>query len=433
MLTQLTESLWGDEAFSAMAVQKPFGEMVGVVMKDTAPPLFYVLGATWGRLFGFSEISLRSLSLLLILGASLFAGLIVYHLQKDKKTAILVSLLAFLTPFLEPFAFEWRMYALLAFTTVGSIYFFVKRSWVGYVLFTTAALYTHHFALFTLASQGIWYLMAEFDWKKPKTYLSQLKPFIAVLLLYTFWLYPMYLQIKRVQGSGFWLGIPKVRDLVNLLYQFLVGGVAEKFRPVSTLVIGLLLLFKSWKKVGRGFVELLILFLGPVFIAYAVSHAVTPVFYDRYLLATAIGMAVLIGLGVKQQLRVLLIALVIFYGVISFGQFTHPKKNPFRDLAKVVASEITTKDSLININGASHHLWESKYYGIPAPIYNPGQPLPLYVGTAQMTDSDVIKSLPTTKRIGTISDRDERVSLPGYHDTSTQVFGNLKFMWWEKK
>ena len=34
------ESLWGDEGFSAIAVQKDFLPMLSVVMKDTAPPLF---------------------------------------------------------------------------------------------------------------------------------------------------------------------------------------------------------------------------------------------------------------------------------------------------------------------------------------------------------------------------------------------------------
>jgi len=44
--------------------------------------------------------------------------------------------------------------------------------------------------------------------------------------------------------------------------------------------------------------------------------------------------------------------------------------------------------------GAAHHLWESKYYGIFGPIYTPDGPLPLYVGTAQMTEEDTIDNLP---------------------------------------
>ena len=161
MLTLLNESLWGDEGFSALAVMKPFGEMLGVVMRDTAPPGFYVVGYLWTRIFGSSEIALRSLSLLLMMGAAVFAGLIVKEITKNKWQGVLVGLLAFLSPFTFTFAFEWRMYALLTFATIGSVYFFVTRKWKGYIVMTVLALYTHHLALFTMAVQGLWFLIDE--------------------------------------------------------------------------------------------------------------------------------------------------------------------------------------------------------------------------------------------------------------------------------
>ena len=124
-----TESLWGDEAFSAMAVKLPLGEMIGVVMKDTAPPLFYLLGFFWQRLTGGSEIGLRSLSLILVLMAGFFAGLTVFELGKSRVNGLLAFLLTILSPFLFTFAFEWRMYALLSATiTMSSYAFLTKRS-----------------------------------------------------------------------------------------------------------------------------------------------------------------------------------------------------------------------------------------------------------------------------------------------------------------
>jgi len=431
-MTQLTESLWGDECFSAIAVQKPFGEMMNVVMKDTAPPLFYILGTLWGRIFGFWEISLRTLSFLLVFGAAFFSALIIYHLQKSKKLAVLVGLLSLTIPFLEPFAFEWRMYALLTFTIMGSAYFFLKRSWTLYILFTAAALYTHHFALFTLLSQGVWFLISEFNWKKPKTYLSQLKPFLIVGALYLPWLYPMYRQIKMVQSGGFWLEAPTLKELADLMSKFFTGGVEKSLRLPVAVTAGILLLFKDWKRVSKSFLELLFVFVGPMLLSFIVSYLVTPVFYDRYLLATTVGFTILIGLGTKKYFQVLLLALVILYGVISFNQFTHPQKAPFRNLAESVKSQLEEGDFLINHNGRAHHLWESKYYGIPAPIYNPGEPLPFYVGTAQMSDDDTIRVLPDVKRIGVISDLGEDVNLPGYHKTTSKKFDNLEFSWWGK-
>src|SRR5580700_618434 len=37
------QPLWRDEAFTALAVQRPLGSMMDVVRNDSAPPLFYLV------------------------------------------------------------------------------------------------------------------------------------------------------------------------------------------------------------------------------------------------------------------------------------------------------------------------------------------------------------------------------------------------------
>jgi len=433
-MNQLTESLWGDEGFSAMAVQKPFFEMLGVVMRDTAPPLFYILGFVWTRIFGTSELALRSLSLLLIAGTAVFAGLIVYQVQKRKLLATLVGLLTFFTPFLEPFAFEWRMYALLVFTVSGSVYFFVVRKWRLYVFFTLAALYTHHFALFTLAGEGIWFLLTEFNWKRPKTYFSQLWPFFLIGLLYLPWLYPLYLQTVRVKSGGFWLSKPTFKNLTDLFSGFFAGVEKAWYKILLPLVGVILLLAKEWRKIITKFGEILFIFSAPVWLSFLVSYLVTPVFYDRYLLSVSVGIAVLLGMGLKKKFLPLLAGLVVFSAFLSLQRFTHPAKRPFRELAAFVKQEKKAEDFLINYNGQAHHLWESKYYGLEAPIYSPAGPLPLYVGTAQMTEKDTVETLVEVKgRLGVISSEPrEKIEIPGFEMIEFRSFGSLNFSWWRE-
>lgn len=429
----LSESLWGDEGFSAMAVQRPFTEMIGVVMKDTAPPLFYVLGYLWGHVFGFGEVSLRSLSLLLMLGTGVFAGLTAYELSRNKRQSAAIGLMAFFSPFLFRFAFEWRMYALLSFTITGSTYFFIKKQWRGYIVMATAALYTHHFALFTIASQGIVYLLTEFKWREAKTYPKQLRAFLIIGGLYLFWLYPMYLQITRVQGSGFWLGVPTARDLSELISRFAAGG-AEKAqrRGIWLLVLGLLV-FKDWKRVGIKYWGLAAIVIGPVAWSFMASQVITPIFYDRYLLSVVAGMAILISLYSKKGAEIILWMIVVWYGALSMMMFKQPQKPPFREMAEYIKTEKGDGDVLINYNGRAHHLWESQYYGVPAPIYTPGGPLPLYVGTAQMKEDDTIDKLPTVKgRLGLIgSEPIETIVLPDYRLIESKQFGQLVFSWWK--
>jgi len=428
----LTESLWGDEGFSALAVQKPFVEMLGVVMRDTAPPLFYAVGYAWGRVFGFSEVSLRSLSLILMLGVGFFAGKTIYEIGKNKLVAVLGGLLAFLSPFLIPFAFEWRMYALLAFTITGSVYFFVTRKWTGYVIFTLMALYTHHLALFTLTGQGLWFLINDLEWKSPKKWIGQLKPFWLIVLFYLPWVYPMYLQTTRVQGSGFWLAAPSLKEVLDLMWRFITGGVVESKRLWVGGGVLLLLVGKDWKKVGKKWLELLVIYVFPVVLSAIVSYLVTPIFYDRYLLSVVAGLAVLVVLGTKGKFKWLLLTMVLFYGLTSYGLFMNPKKRPFRQMAEHVKQEIGEDDVLINYNGAAHHLWESKYYGVLAPIYTPSGPLPLYVGTAQMTEEDTVESIGYVKgKLGVIaSEPIENVEIEGFELTEKKDFDGLTFSWW---
>lgn len=433
MDTLWTESLWGDEGFSALAVQKQFHETIRVVMNDTAPPLFYVIGFIWGRIFGFSETSLRSLSLILMLGSAFFAYKLVERIGRDKAVALVAGIMAFFSPFLFPFAFEFRMYALFSFTVMGSVYFFVCRKWRGYVIFTVASLYSHHYALFTVLGQFIWYMFDEFDWKSKKTFVKQSWPFFLVGAFYLPWVYPFYLQLTRVQGAGFWLGKPRLQQVIDLLYRFFTGGVDDNRRLVVAVFLGIAVLGKRWKKIYKKWIELLFVLLLPVFASFAISHLLTPIFFDRYLLASAIGVVVLLNLGVKRRLLPFLVAVMIFYTYMSAEAFVTPKKRPFRTFAAVVKAEVGEGDFLMNYNGKAHHLWETKYYEIDAPIYTPEGELPLYVGTAQMTEEDTIDEIPQDiRRLGVISsDPVENVEIDGgWRLEKVLQVGSLKLIWY---
>lgn len=407
--------------------------MLSVVMKDTAPPLFYLVGYFWGQLFGYSEVALRSLSLLLMVLAAVFAGLTVYEIDKDKTKGFLASGLAFFSPFLLTFAFEWRMYALLTFTVMASTYFFVAKKWLWYVIFALAALYTHHFAVFTVFGQGVWFLMSDFPFRKPKKWIGALKPFLWIVFGYSFWLYPMYIQIQRVKGGGFWLSVPTINDLADLLYRFATGGVAKNWRVLVSIMGIVLMASKEWGRVAKNWLGLLVIFSAPIFLSYLLSLVITPIFYDRYLLSSVVGSSVLMILGTKKKFVFVGLGLLLVYAFLSWRVFTNPTKRPFREFANYVKTEIRKDDFLLNWNGKAHHIWESKYYGIPAPIYTPNGPLPLYVGTAQMTKQDTIEELPNRPRIGLIASEDPReIDLPGHEMSFLRQFGDLRFMWWTK-
>jgi 4-amino-4-deoxy-L-arabinose transferase-like glycosyltransferase len=426
-MNQLTVSLWGDESFTAVAVQQSFGRMLAIVAKDTAPPLYYICLFIWTRLFGPSEISIRLLSVLFYLGTVVVVYLIARKIW-NHQTGLLASLLLVANPFLFPFAFEGRMYAILVFFVTLSFYFFISKNQVGYILATAAALYSHHYAALAVLFQFFWAFTTTKNLKK--NWFQTLKPYLFIGLLYLPWLYPLYRQVTLVAG-GFWLGKPLPRDVSNLYLNYLRGSTIFAWQKWWPLWAGLILLVKKWSVKWPSNLLLLGWAVFPALLAYFLSQGKTSLFYDRYLIYI-IPVLVLLLAGGWRRLSLILIGLYCLPLLwTNFYYFNHPTKRPFRELATYVKQTASPSDFLINWNGTAHHLWESKYYGLTAPLYAPGD-LPYYIGTAQMTENDLVKNLPKLSKIGVISSQDPAaIVLPGYILQNYKQFDSLYFSWFD--
>ena len=165
------QSLWADEGNSAALATRSLATITRDAARDIHPPLYYYLLHCWVRLFGNSEIALRSLSVLS--GTALV--LVTYLLGRElfnRRVALIAALLAAVSPFQVHYSQETRMYILVALWAALAVLFCVLwlKSWVQgraetmavpargrgrarvilfaalYVCFTTAVLYTHYFA-----------------------------------------------------------------------------------------------------------------------------------------------------------------------------------------------------------------------------------------------------------------------------------------------
>lgn len=424
-MNQFTASLWGDEAWAATLAVKPILKIIQIVARDTSPPLYYLCLHTWMKIFGTGEIAIRSLSFLFFLGTCLTVFFIGKHIW-DKKTGILAALLALTNPFLFIYGFEGRMYALLLLTSTISVYFFLKKNRLGFILTTTAALYTHHFSIFVVFWEGIWRLRE--NWGRPaKEIIRGLTDFLIIALLYLPWLYPLYYQTSLV-ASGFWLGKPTVPILIGTIRKFLVGPEEENIRYLAYLVIILALILRQWLKDKRNSLFLVGWFLSPLILTFLVSQFFQPIFYDRYMLMAIPASSLLIASLRRKPSLVFILLIIFLLGIVNYNYFLRPTKRPFRDLASYVKQEASDL-TLINYNAAAHHLWESKYYDLEAPIYAP-QALPFYTGTALMEKRDAISKLPDKEKIGAISSASpQEVKIQGFKLEKAKQFDSLWFLW----
>ena len=427
-MNQFTASLWGDESWAATLAIKPYLEILTTVARDTSPPLYYLCLHTWMKFFGTGEVSIRALSFVFFLLTCFFVYLIGRKLW-DQRTGLLAALACFLNPFLFQYGFEGRMYSILLLTSTAATYFYLSKNRLAYILAATAALYSHHFSIFVIFTHFLWEIPNLFN--KKEGFIKTIKPYLIIGLLYLPWVYPLYYQTSLV-GGGFWLGKPTLKSLGELVGAFFLNP--AKGMTLNLLIIGFsgALLFRRWGEIKKELV-LVSLFVIPVGLTYLISQFYSSIFYDRYMLYV-IPPILLLLVSRRRKISLLFIGLFLLVLIpLNYHYFTHPTKRPFRDLANHVKSLDLEETALINFNDQAHHLFESKYYQIPAPIYVPEGELPFFTGTALMTETDTIKELPDKQTIIAITSGDpEKVELPDYQFVKEKSFGSLKLVWLER-
>src|SRR3990167_6624100 len=145
-LAYFIQSFWRDEAFSYLLAKNGFLKILWLTARDFNPPLYYLILNAWMKIFGSSEIAIRSMSLVAFgLIFYIFVEFLQNVLRVKKSRIVLYSLLFFSNPILNYYAFEGRMYSLFALFASLSFYFLYKRKVGKYVIVTTLGLYTHYF------------------------------------------------------------------------------------------------------------------------------------------------------------------------------------------------------------------------------------------------------------------------------------------------
>ncbi|MGD2207226.1 MAG: glycosyltransferase family 39 protein, partial [Anaerolineae bacterium] len=180
------QSLWYDEGFSIYLARMDLAQITARTAADIQPPLYYYLLHGWMGLLGDGERVLRGLSALFgVLTAPLMYA-VALRLFRSRLAGLLAALLVAVSPVHVWYGQEARMYTLLTFLCLLSSYFLLlamRQSaipipsgsrpssrqgregrngsilfWLAFTLTSITALYTHYFASFVLAFQGLYVL-----------------------------------------------------------------------------------------------------------------------------------------------------------------------------------------------------------------------------------------------------------------------------------
>jgi len=154
-------ALWLDEALTVDIAKLPLHDLRAALRRDGAPPLYYVLLHFWMRLFGTSDLAVRSLSGLLSVVTLPVAWFAARRFAGRSVTWVVLALLAS-APFAIYYATEARMYALVMLLTACGVLAALRAlasprpgNLIAVAVVTAALLYTQYWAVYLVGTFGL--------------------------------------------------------------------------------------------------------------------------------------------------------------------------------------------------------------------------------------------------------------------------------------
>lgn len=385
----LIQPFWRDEAFSYIMAKKNLWEILFLSAKDFNPPLYYFVLRFWIYIFGSSEIALRSLSIIFYWATVYIGFLFLTDILKIKlKKTFFYTFFIALNPLLIYYAFEARMYTMLAFFAGLSFYGLYKKNSNLYILSSILGLYTHYFMIFVLITQ---YFLTKY---KQKIILLAFLPWILFVL-----------ANKSLSVESFWIEKIGIKNLVDFVGRIYTGyETSFNFYDKSIFILSLILL----SLVAVGYLrfrtkQFKFFFSWGIIIPFIVViiSFIKPVFLPRYLIFSSLGLTLLL-IYIIEKLPLIfrsLIIILLVIATINYNQLQikERKKSNIKKTIREIKYLMKNNDFLyvtdeLDFFTAQYYLgnYQNRVY-IWGKTY---EEIPNYVGKTLITKNKVINSLP---------------------------------------
>lgn len=459
----LQQSVWFDEAYSIIIAKQPAAQLVHLTALDTHPPLYYLILKGWASVFGWSELALRSLSVL-IAGTAVFVGALLARRMFGARVAAMALPFIVLAPFLLRFGFEIRMYALASLIGILATYVLVRarqtkeqrdrRSlYVVYAILVALGMYTLYYMALLWIAHVVWLVWLTHREKEPVTRQPWLWAYLASIVLFLPWLPAFISQV----GNGALAAIAQSMTIDNLVglasFQFLYQPVWQLGGFATLLIVGAIVVagfvinraFRVLSGKERSYLVLLgMYFAVPVIVLTAIS-LFRPMYVERYLSHVSIGIMLLVGVsaavawirsGRNVRWAITGLGFVIASGVVHLslvGNYNFQRDQ--KPSINLVASQMQTCKDGDTVFAADPYLAiELDYYLPDCPIYFYSQSDILRGGFAPISQSplrisDPQRELASSKKIYYVYYDESQLALPnGYRQTGSLSYGALNLV-----
>ena len=407
-------SIWHDEAFSALMIRYPWGEMFHRLGLDVHPPMYYIFLRLWHYVFGDSVLSLRGMSVFFGTGTIWAAWMFVREAFKNEKIALWAALLVAINPFGLRFALEARMYTMGAFFAVLAGYFLVRAlntqklvyetgaqnmpnlpgiiqggktvfwNYLGFALSTARIINSHYYLFFTAAALGFYGLLYLFvhhlgSWKK---YIPLLSSFIVIGLSFLPWLKTFLFQLRQVE-AGYWIDKMTIWSIPSTFWDMLLGFSRDTNNPTTQIWLIVVLLFCLWIvyrflknsdskhkwlvvfAIMAPFIGAILFYLKNVHCAFRSPFdffaspsycSGTSIYLDRYFLFAGVYFSLAVAVWLKEiKIQWLSSSLFVIYIILNLAAFGNYWKS--MDVLNKPGMNALAKELSTNAESSGHHVF----------------------------------------------------------------------------
>lgn len=399
-----TQSFWRDEAFTVLLSKQPIIDLIVNTARDFNPPLYYVIVHFWIKFFGYSEISVRTISLIFYWLIIYFCYLFLVNIFKFGLKKSFVYLLFFIiNPVLFLYGCEARMYTMFAFLATASFYFFLTKQKKLYLITTTLGLFTHYFMIFVLAVQ----ILSVFI-KDRKIVFSKYHQLLIPPILFLPWLIFVGSQ-KNWQLSSFWIEPATLKTVINfpaLLFtgyendQKFLGNLITKIAYFLWLFLSIsFIVIKLKRKKIEHYVKVIIIWGLLLPFTIVLVSFFKPIFLVRYLIFSSVGFLLLLtylwdNLNLFFKLIILAVTILILLNFRKLELKNHKKSN-YRSIMTEIKylakpGDLMYVTSELDFFTAQYYFDENRVF-----VYGKSYAeIPDYVGKILIPESRLTNSLP---------------------------------------
>lgn len=320
LLIGLQQSVWFDEAYSITLAKGSLADILRYVAVDTHPPVYYVLLKGWGNLFGWSELALRSLSVLMMGAMIIVAGVLTKRLF-GVRAALVATVLFVVSPFVLRYGFEIRMYSMAGLIGISATYVLLrakqaKRStrwwWYGaYAGLVALGMYTLYYMALLWAAHALWLSWDALKNKRSILREPWLRAYALAAAVFLPWL-PVFISQLGNNALTPVAQQMTTQNMVGIVSFWFLYTPAYWLNGITSLVVLGLMIAIGWlmqrgvresSKRQRSLMVLFSLYILVPFGLIALISLHRPMYMERYLSHVMIGALILLAVALAAVSR----------------------------------------------------------------------------------------------------------------------------------